>query len=135
VGLKPPAPSIIRRTPMSENKLANSLGWFSLGLGLAEVITPHTFTRAFYTRNRFAVVRTAYGLREIAAGLGILTQRDPTPWIWARIAGDALDLATLGLAYSPEKPEAQRRNIGLALAAVAGVTALDVVCAARLRRG
>ena len=26
-----------------------------------------------------------------AGGLGILASRDPTPWIWARVAGDVLD--------------------------------------------
>ena len=37
----------------------------------------------------------SYGAREIATGIGILAARDPTPWIWGRVAGDALDLGTL----------------------------------------
>lgn len=37
----------------------------------------------------------AYGVREIAKGVGILTSPNPTPWLWGRVAGDALDLATL----------------------------------------
>jgi hypothetical protein len=38
----------------------------------------------------------AYGLREIATGVGLLTSKDPSPWLWARVAGDALDVATVG---------------------------------------
>ena len=120
---------------MNERKVARFLGWFSLGLGLAEVVTPHTFTRAFYTRNRFGLVRTAYGLREIAAGVGLLWSRNPAPWVWARVGGDALDLATLGAAHDPEKPPERRRNIALALASVVGITALDVWCGWKLSRG
>ena len=119
---------------MNTKKLARFLGWFSLGLGLAEVLTPHTFTRAFYTRNRFGLVRTAYGLREIAAGAGLLARRNPAPWLWARVAGDALDLATLGVALTGDKPAEKRRNAALALASVVGVTALDVVAGWALSR-
>jgi hypothetical protein len=73
----------------------------------------------------------AYGLREIATGVGILAPRNPAPWIWARVGGDALDIATL----SSGCPTGQRRtNAGLAIASVMGVTALDVTCAVGLQR-
>jgi hypothetical protein len=42
-----------------------------------------------------ALTRT-YGLREIGTGIGILTSKDPTPWLGGRVAGDALDVATVG---------------------------------------
>ena len=38
----------------------------------------------------------ACGLREIGTGIGILTSKDPSPWIWGRVVGDALDVATVG---------------------------------------
>ena len=38
----------------------------------------------------------ACGLREIGTGIGILTSKDPSPWLWARVAGDALDIAAVG---------------------------------------
>jgi len=38
----------------------------------------------------------AFGLREIGTGIGILTSKDPSPWLWGRVAGDALDVATVG---------------------------------------
>jgi len=69
----------------------------------------------------------AYGAREVATGIGILMQKDPTPWIWGRVAGDALDLATLGTAM-PGSGDARGR-VALATGAVAGVTLLDIACA------
>ena len=50
--------------------------------------------------------------------------------MWARVGGDAIDLGTLSLRLGPDNP--QRTNVGLAMAAVAGVTALDVYCAQAL---
>ena len=35
-------------------------------------------------------------VREIGTGIGILTSRAPSPWLWGRVAGDALDIATVG---------------------------------------
>ncbi|HWT31196.1 MAG TPA: cyclase dehydrase, partial [Propylenella sp.] len=68
--------------------------------------------------------------REVATGMGILASRDPAPWIWGRVGGDALDVATLAAGLS--RDNARRQNIGLAIASVLGVTALDVVCAMSL---
>ena len=72
----------------------------------------------------------AYGVREIATGIGILTSRDPTPWIWARVGGDALDIATLAVAVADDSTEQDR--VAIALGAVAGATVLDVLCAKAL---
>jgi hypothetical protein len=110
--------------------LATGLGWFSIGLGLAEIVAPRSLGRWLGMDDHAGLIRT-FGLREVATGIGILTQKDPTPWLWGRVAGDALDLATLATAVGENNP--QRRNVGLALAAVAGVTALDVMCAQALR--
>jgi hypothetical protein len=74
----------------------------------------------------------AYGAREIANGIAILASDDPTPWIWGRVAGDALDIATLVTGLNEDNPK--RANVGIALAAVAGVTALDVYCGQTLSR-
>jgi uncharacterized membrane protein len=72
------------------------------------------------------------GLREIAAGVGILSQRQPAEWLWARVGGDVLDLSLLGAAAKSET--ARIGNIALSTLAVAGVTALDVCCAQELSR-
>jgi hypothetical protein len=63
-------------------------------------------------------------------GIGILSQRDPTPWLWGRVAGDAVDLAPLAPGLRADNP--RQRNVSVAVATVAGVTMLDAVCAQRL---
>jgi hypothetical protein len=116
--------------PMDTDKLSRTLGWLSIGLGTAQILAPRKFTRTLGTNNRTTLVRTAYGLREVAVGVGILTQRDPTPWLWSRVAGDVFDLATLGNIYRSDN--ARTRNVTAAMLAVAGITALDVMCAAKM---
>ncbi len=110
---------------------ARGLGWFSIGLGLAECLVPHAVARAVGMAGREGVVR-AYGLREIATGVGLLTARDPEPWLWGRVAGDALDLATIAAARRDEGADRHAANI--AMLAVAQVTAVDLACAATLAR-
>ena len=112
-------------------RAATGLGWFSIGLGLAELCFPRFFTRAFGMRGDEGLVRF-YGLREIGAGVGLLTARDKAPWLWARVAGDGLDIATLA-ARLPDR--SSRANVEVALAMVAGVTALDVYAARALSQG
>ena len=109
--------------------LARGLGWFGIGLGVLELVAPRALARALGMRHRAPLVG-GYGVREIANGVAILAADDPTPWVWARVSGDAVDLATLagGLAG----PRRRRGNVGFALAAVAGVAALDVFCALAL---
>jgi hypothetical protein len=71
------------------------------------------------------------GARELGAAAGILpTRRPPAAWLWARVAGDAKDLALLGYALA-NKSEHPGRTIA-ATASVAGVTAADVFTALRL---
>jgi hypothetical protein len=105
------------------NRLARGLGWFSVGLGLAEVLAPRALARLTGVHNQGLL--QLYGLREIACGLDILATNRPVGGLWARVAGDALDLATLAGA---DDPGAART----AALAVLGVTALDVVCALQL---
>jgi len=74
----------------------------------------------------------AIGVREIAAGVGILSQRQSTPWLWTRVAGDAMDLTMLGIAVAD--PGKRRKRLAAATAAVAGVAALDVLSSVRQTR-
>lgn len=107
--------------------LSTFLGVFSIGLGLAEVFAPRKV--AARTGVPYPALLRAYGLREIAAGIGILTSRRPGPWLQSRVAGDVMDLVTLGVAYFDGQGSGRRRA-AQAAAAVAAVTALDVVAAA-----
>jgi hypothetical protein len=113
---------------MRARKIARALGWFSIGLGALEIVAPGALAR-FLGSERRGLIRS-FGLREIAAGVGILAGNRVAPWIWARVAGDVLDLAALGFAVA----RGRCRNALVATGAVAGVTALDVLTGQRLAR-
>jgi uncharacterized membrane protein len=118
----------------NEEKLANALGWFSIGLGLAEVAAPAKMAKLIGVSDdgrTHAVLRT-YGLREIAAGVGILSNNRPAGWVWGRVAGDMLDLASLASALRSDN--SQRTRVATATAAVIGITALDLLCSQKLSR-
>lgn len=129
MGLRIPQTALRGRSQSLPDKVAQGLGFFSIGLGLAELLAPRAVCRAAGLDGYEGVVR-AYGAREIATGLAILTSHDATPWIWGRVAGDAADIATVLLGAS-DRGRA-RENRDMALAALIGVTALDVICATGL---
>lgn len=112
-----------------DRQLGQLLGWFSVGLGLAELLAPRAVGRAIGVGDHPAIMRMV-GVREIVTGLGMLSERAPGTWAWARVAGDAMDLALLGAAAS--SPDADPRRIAATTAGVLGVTALDVYSGQRL---
>jgi len=111
------------------NALSVGLGWFSIGLGLAELTAPRSIARLIGIRHDAEAVSLmrAYGTRELANGIAILTEPDRSAWLWSRVAGDAVDLVSL---IQAEKLDSQKTTA--ATAAVLGVTALDLYCARRL---
>jgi hypothetical protein len=111
----------------ANDSLARGLGWFSIGLGLAEILMPRAMARGLNMRGRERLL-LLYGLREIATGIGLLAASNRTPWMWGRVAGDALDIATLAGRMQPGR----RLGPAIGLAAVAGVTAVDVANASAL---
>jgi uncharacterized membrane protein len=117
-----------------DESLANGLGWFSIGLGMAEVLAPRAVASLIGVRDddRTRNVLRGYGLREIATGVGILTQPNAAAWLWGRVGGDFLDLASLGSAYTSD--DSDNARLTFATAAVAGVTALDIYTAQQLSR-
>lgn len=117
------------RSNGSAMALARGLGWFSIGLGLTEMLMPRMLTEQMGMEGKESLLRI-YGAREMAAGVGILMSDNPGPWIWGRVAGDALDLATLATGLDKQNP--RKGNVAIALAAVAGVTALDCISAQAL---
>jgi uncharacterized membrane protein len=114
--------------------LAKGLGWFGIGLGLAQVAAPGSIAKLIgisHENGRRTLIRLC-GLREIATGIGILSQRKPAGWLWGRVAGDLLDLASLGSAMKSDN--VNRTRVTMAAGAVLGVTALDVYCGQQLSR-
>jgi uncharacterized membrane protein len=114
----------------SAKRLAKGLGWFSIGLGLAELLAPRAIANISGVSNKHTGLIRLYGLREIAAGITIFAQKHPTEGVWSRVAGDALDLTSLGIAAT--NPEAKLGRVAFATANVLAVTALDVICAMQL---
>jgi uncharacterized membrane protein len=116
-------------------RLAAGLGWFSIGLGLAEVAAPAGLARTIGLREDESTVSTlrAFGLREIASGIAILANPSRPARMWSRVGGDAIDLSYLGAAMGRE--DTDRPRLAAATAAVLGVTALDVLCARNLGDG
>lgn len=94
--------------------LACGLGIFSIAIGVAELVAPRWIAGVAGARVSPNMIR-AFGVREIATGVGLLMASKRGPWLWGRVAGDALDVASV-------------RNPA-AITALAGVTALDVAAA------
>lgn len=111
-------------------KLAKGLGYFSIGLGLMELLMPAQVGEMIGVSNRYRAFIPVLGLREIAHGAVILSQQKPTEGVWSRVGGDAVDLAYLAAAFAGEENN-KNRLIGATIA-VLGVTALDVMCAQAL---
>jgi uncharacterized membrane protein len=114
--------------------LSKGLGWFSVGLGIAELAAPRVLARTIGVdpRGLTGTAIRAMGARELANGLGILARPRGSLPLWARVAGDAIDLAFLAWALGAKRTSTQRM-VG-AIAAVAGVAALDVVASRRAAR-
>jgi uncharacterized membrane protein len=124
------SPNMHRRQNGSD-ALPVALGWFSIGLGLAELLMPKKVAHAAGVNGSPALMRSL-GARELAAGAGILRNRQQSAWLWSRVAGDVMDMALLGMAA--RSPEARRKRVALAAAVVAGVAVADVMASMRQQR-
>ena len=114
----------------SAKRLAKGLGWFSVGLGLAELLAPRAVANISGVSNTRTGLIRLYGLRELASGITIFAQKNPAAGMWSRVGGDVLDLASLGAAAT--SPNANKGRVAFATANVLAITALDVICAKQL---
>jgi uncharacterized membrane protein len=121
-------------TALEATTLSRGLGWFSVALGVTELAIPRILAKTIGVKPSAGTswLLRAMGVREVLAGIGVLMQpRRPLP-LWSRVAGDAIDLALLGLATRSRRADLPR--LAGAAAAVAGVTALDIIAARRTQR-
>lgn len=129
------AETMLRRMPsparMTSEEVSQGLGWFSIGLGALELMMGRALANALGMPRQSWLIR-AYGVREIAKGAGILSSapRKREPWLWARVAGDALDLATLAANLPGNR---KKGNVLMALANVGMITWFDYCTAQDLR--
>ena len=117
---------------MNARRLARGLGWFSVGLGFAEMIAPGRISRRLGLHGEQGSVQ-AFGVRELLSGAAILMSKGRAPQlVWLRVAGDLMDM---GLLQSATPVDGKRRtNLNVAKAAVLGAAALDVITAQKLSR-
>ena len=117
-------PTIVEGGPSLKqpgDQLARALGWFSIGLGVVELVAPRRVTETLGMEGSETLVR-AFGIREILAGVMSLSV-DKNAGHWARVGGDGLDAAALLSGLTSDNPK--KGNIALALLMVGGIAMLD----------
>ena len=125
-------PRIERSGPSSltgADRVARALGWFSVGLGVTELVAPGRLTRMLGLGGKEGLIRS-FGARELASAVATLSVDKPIG-LASRIAGDALDLATLASALRSENPK--RGNAAVATILVVGITMLDLAAYAGVK--
>ena len=128
----PGDPKVIESGPSSlkpADSFGRALGWVSIGLGVTELFAPRVLTRWLGVEGKESLVRT-YGAREIASGVMCLSVNNDYG-AWGRVAGDMLDLASLAAAYREDNPK--KGNVGIAIAAVAGIAIVDAIIGQTIR--
>jgi hypothetical protein len=113
---------------MAERNWGLGLGIVSIAIGVAELAGARRIARRLETPGGARLVR-AFGVRELVAGAGLLAAPGHSARVWSRVAGDGLDLATLGVAL---RRHPRNRAIWGTVAFVLGTTLVDIVAARRL---
>ncbi|HEV7585792.1 MAG TPA: SRPBCC family protein [Solirubrobacteraceae bacterium] len=117
--------------------LPPALGVASALLGVPQLASPRRFARAIGIEDddRSVFWTRAVGVRELAAAAGILglERRRPVRFLWARVAGDVMDLTLLGLSWVRRRRDPGR--LAGATGSVLAIMAADIYAAVRLSRG
>jgi uncharacterized membrane protein len=116
-------------------RMARGMGALSLGFGLPAIAAPDALARAMGLRNDSTsrTVLTLVGVRETALGLAILAWPRFAGWMWARVAGDAMDLTFLGVSLAASDRR-HRNPLARVMAITGSITALDLGTAIGLSR-
>lgn len=132
IARSPQDPTVLVEGPSSlsaGDRGARTLGWVSIGLGLAGLFAAPALARTLGLEGKESIIR-ACGARELASGVVCLSV-NPGLGLAMRAAGDAADLAALAAARRASG--GRERSVDVALAAVAGLTLLDLACLSLLR--
>jgi hypothetical protein len=120
----------VRAKPAVAPSVAMNIGMTAIGLGVWGTLFPNHVKRTLGLTAPTPVVQGLFGARELWSGFALAGDPTRADALWARVAGDVLDIAALTAANTPQNP--QRGNARFALAFVLAVTALDVVTAVRM---
>ena len=115
---------------MDYKKLSLGLGVFSIALGAAELFGSKRIAGALDAEGHEGLVK-GFGAREVAAGIALLNAPAVATNVWNRVVGDAMDLASLGLAA---RNSPRNKAIWGTIAFVVGATVLDALVAVGLDR-
>jgi len=112
------------------HRVRTGMGWFSVGLGTMQLLVPDGVTRlcGLPVAGTRRTTQRLIGGRELLAAGGLLTGSSGSAWMKARVVGDITDIALLTKSL---RSSTRRSRTSLALAAVIGVTAIDLIGARR----
>ena len=127
-----PLPVLKVPSKREAERYATGLGFAQLALAAFELARPGALSKSVGLTENYTFLK-GFGAREMATGAGLFgwrRGRGRSMWIWARVAGDAMDLWTLAPALSRRNP---KRNAAIAAVAIVGaVTIIDILCARAL---
>jgi len=122
-----------------ESTIGRGLGVFSIALGATQLLAPRRMLNAIGLRADGTARRAIrlIGVRELASGAGLLGSRAPAPFAWARVAGDAMDLALLAGTAARRGLRRDRTTATMGVVGLVSVAdlAAGAVLARRLRAG
>ncbi len=111
--------------------LARTLGWVSIGVGLAVVAAPRPLMNALGLGDRPSL-GCLLGVRDLVLGTGVLRSQITAAWCRARGLADALDVALIIIGAATGAFRRDRAPIGVASGA--GFSALSFCVARRLEQ-
>jgi hypothetical protein len=120
----------VRARPAVAPQVSFLLGQNAIALGLWGLLAPRGVNRFLGLRASSGATRLLFGAREMATGVALFSDPTRAGALWARVAGDAFDIALLRGLDRPWNPRRGAARLGLAV--VLGVTALDLLAAVRL---
>jgi len=120
----------VRAAPAVTPTVSGMIGMTAITLGLAGIFFPTAVARGLGLNAPAPVVQGLFGLRELWSGYSLVGDPTRSDVLWARVAGDAFDIAALKALDRPGN--ARRGAARAALGFVLAVTALDVVTAVRM---
>jgi hypothetical protein len=104
------------------------IGLSSVALGTAALIWPDRVARRVGVNGEGAPETVAaFGAKEIAAGAALLAPVKPGPFLWARVAADAVNIGGLVLAF--RRPGAHRTLLTLLTGAAVAAVIVDLLAA------
>src|SRR3712207_2580094 len=112
-GARPQEEGRLRRQVASSGAgLARTLGWVSIGVGLAVVAAPRPLMNALGLGDR-ASLGCLLGVRDLVLGTGVLRSQITAAWCRARGLADALDVALIVIGAATGAFRRDRAPIGV----------------------